>query len=202
MPILVILIPNFFAKNWIFLELFGDDVKSEVLDTITKMYNEGKRVAEIDEYLLNEELCTQDEREFIIENITNYINMENQNQDIFPNNLDTMAQEEEVATVIGSVIIGTENAPIPVVEEVKEEKQKRQWTRRVTDGKSPVFKPQSAEDFIKVMQEKIEMARMLDAVTLPEISGSMTKGNRDIMVEFQKEHAQMVSKYMERIQKA
>jgi hypothetical protein len=52
------------------------------------------------------------------------------------------------------------------------------------------------------MQEKIEMARMLDTVVLPELPGSMTKANRDIMVEFQKEHSQLVMKYMQKIQQA
>lgn len=182
--------------------IYGDDVNHEVVAEIVRIYNDTQSILNIDMYLLNEERCSQDEREFIMENITNYIKMENQNQsNIFPNNLDTMTEKETV-DVLHNIIIGTEPASTPVQQPVVEEKQKRQWTRRVTDGKSPVFKPQSTEDFIKVMQEKIEMARMLDAVTLPEIPGSMTKGNRDIMVEFQKEHAAMVVKYMQKIQQA
>jgi hypothetical protein len=37
---------------------------------------------------------------------------------------------------------------------------------------------------------------------MPELPGGMTKGNRDIMVEFQKEQAALIAKFMERIQKA
>lgn len=172
--------------------IYGDDVTPEVLSNVVKMYNQGKNITEIDQYLLDEELCTQDEREFIIENINNYISMENQNQNNqFPNNLDQVTPE---ATEVSTVMAGTFLNPEPV--------KKKNYQRRMTDGKSPVFKPQSTDDFIKVMQEKIEMARMLDAVVLPEIPGSMTKGNRDIMVEFQKEHAAMVVKYMQKIQQA
>ena len=172
--------------------MYGDDVTPEVLSNVVKMYNQGKNITEIDQYLLDEQLCTQDEREFIIENINNYISMEYQNQNNqFPNNLDQVTPE---ATEVSTVMAGTFLNPEPV--------KKKNYQRRMTDGKSPVFKPQSTDDFIKVMQEKIEMARMLDAVVLPEIPGSMTKGNRDIMVEFQKEHAAMVVKYMQKIQQA
>jgi len=172
--------------------IYGDDVTPEVLSNVVKMYNQGKNITEIDQYLLDEQLCTQDEREFIIENINNYISMENQNQNNqFPNNLDQVTPE---ATEVSTVMAGTFLNPEPV--------KKKNYQRRMTDGKSPVFKPQSTDDFIKVMQEKIEMARMLDAVVLPEIPGSMTKSNRDIMVEFQKEHAAMVVKYMQKIQQA
>jgi len=172
--------------------MYGDDVTPEVLSNVVNIYNQGKSISEIDQYLLDEELCTQDEREFIIENINNYISMENQNQNNqFPNNLDQVTPE---ATEVSTVMAGTFLNPEPV--------KKKNYQRRMTDGKSPVFKPQSTDDFIKVMQEKIEMARMLDAVVLPEIPGSMTKGNRDIMVEFQKEHAAMVVKYMQKIQQA
>ena len=172
--------------------IYGDDVTPEVLSNVVNIYNQGKSISEIDQYLLDEELCTQDEREFIIENINNYISMENQNQNNqFPNNLDQVTPEAtEVSTVMGGTFLN----PEPV--------KKKNYQRRMTDGKSTAFKPQSTDDFIKVMQEKIEMARMLDAVVLPEISGSMTKGNRDIMVEFQKEHAAMVVKYMQKIQQA
>ena len=173
--------------------IYGDDVTPEVLSNVVNIYNQGKSISEIDQYLLDEELCTQDEREFIIENINNYISMENQNQNNqFPNNLDQIIPG--FATEVSTVMAGTFLNPEPV--------KKKNYQRRMTDGKSPVFKPQSTDDFIKVMQEKIEMARMLDAVVLPEIPGSMTKGNRDIMVEFQKEHAAMVVKYMQKIQQA
>jgi|GEM_PF-4838780 len=181
--------------------IYGDDVTPEVLSNVVKMYNQGKNITEIDQYLLDEELCTQDEREFIIENINNYISMENQNQNNqFPNNLD------QTTPAVESIIPGfaTEpGTPAPMAGTYlnPEPAKRKPWTRKTTDTKAPV-KMQSTEDFIKVMQEKIEMARMLDAVVLPEIPGSMTKSNRDIMVEFQKEHAAMVVKYMQKIQQA
>lgn len=210
-------------KNWIYSKgnsavrclnkgsmdvvMYVNDVNPDVIAEVVRLYNAGNTLDDIKNYLADEDNCNTDEYEFITEEISNYLKltkvetqteMENQNQNVpFPDNLEQVKPS--------NIILGTESAPIPVEQPVaegaKEEKQKRQWTRRVTDGKSS-FKAQSTEDFIKVMQEKIEMARMLDAVDLPEIPSSMTKGNRDIMVEFQKEHAAMVTKYMQKIQQA
>ena len=79
--------------------------------------------------------------------------------------------------------------------------QKKTRQRRLADGKAFV-KLQSTEDFIKNMQEKIDMIRILDSITMGEIPGNMSKANRDIIVEFQREHDALVKKFMERIQKA
>jgi len=184
--------------------MYGDDVTPEVLSNVVNMYNQGKNITEIDQYLLDEQLCTQDEREFIIENINNYISMEGQMTPVevaetltaMVNNTTTV--HEIPGTNIAAILPGfaTEpGTPAPV------EKQKKTWTRKSADIKSTV-KMQSTEDFIKVMQEKIEMAKMLDSIELPELPGSMTKVNRDVMVEFQKEHSVLIIKYMQKIQQA
>ena len=195
-------------KNWLYNEdnnfiveegtgeivMYGDDISPEVLSKIVEMFNNGKTTDDMDSYIVNDTTCTPEGRDFIMENINAYIKMENQQNNQSPDNLDQVKPSD--------IIIGTEVPPVIITAPESEKKDKRVYQRRVTDGRSSTFKPQSAEDFIKVMQEKIEMARMLDAVTLPEIPGSMTKGNRDIMVEFQKEHAVMVTKYMQKIQQA
>jgi len=184
--------------------MYGDDVVPEVLSNVVEMYNKGKSIREIDQYLLDEKLSTQEEREFIVENINNYINMEGQMTPVevaetltaMVNNTTTV--DEIPGTNIAAILPGfaTEpGTPAPV------EKQKKTWTRRSADIKSTV-KMQSTEDFIKVMQEKIEMAKMLDSIELPELPGSMTKVNRDVMVEFQKEHSVLIIKYMQKIQQA
>ena len=203
-------------KNWIYSKgnsavrclnkgsmdvvMYVNDVNPDVIAEVVRLYNAGNTLDDIKNYLADEDNCNTDEYEFITEEISNYLKltkvetqteMENQNQNVsFPDNL-----EQEDAQVQDN-----QNNSQPLPE--PEKKEKKTYQRRMTDGKSPAFKPQSAEDFIKVMQEKIEMARMLDAVTLPEIPSSMTKSNRDIMVEFQKEHAAMVVKYMQKIQQA
>ena len=45
-----------------------------VVENVVKMHNEGADIMEIDAYLLNEGLCTQDDREIIVEGIYNILN--------------------------------------------------------------------------------------------------------------------------------
>lgn len=175
-----------------------NDIKPDVIANCLNIYNRLQSIKEVTEYLLDEDDCDADQREFITEQLAQYAFL-NTVTPITP--IATTMEENKViepTAAIAAVIPGfaTEpGSPAPV------EKTKRQWTRRITDGNAPI-KAQSAADFIKIMQEKIEMARMLDTVVLPELPGSMTKTNRDIMVEFVKEHSQLVMKYMQKIQQA
>lgn len=45
---------------------------SSVVDNVVSYHNSGKTLREIDDYLLDEELCTQEDREHIVE--TAYVN--------------------------------------------------------------------------------------------------------------------------------
>lgn len=186
---------------------YRNDVDPEVVENCLNIFNRLQSTEEVDEYLLNEEKVNSDEREFIIEALASLIKTETETDmnpetvhqvpgtgtaAIMPEQLATKQTEASAPTVTPDPNAGTA-APAP-------EKQKRQWTRRITDGGS---KPtQSTSEFIKVMEEKIEMVKILDQVSMPELPGGMTKTNRDIMVEFQKEQAALIAKFMERIQKA
>jgi hypothetical protein len=179
-----------------------NDVDPEVVENCLNIFNRLQSITEVDEYLLNEEKVNSDEREFIIETLASLIKTETET-DMNP---ETVHQVPGTGTAAIMPEVTTTQAPeASVVQDPKAgtaapERQKRQWTRRITDGAS---KPtQSTSEFIKVMEEKIEMVKILDQVSMPELPGGMTKGNRDIMVEFQKEQAALIAKFMERIQKA
>ena len=179
-----------------------NDVDPEVVENCLNILNRLQSITEVDEYLLNEEKVNSDEREFIIETLAILVKTETET-DMNP---ETVHQVPGTGTVAIMPEVTTTQAPeASVVQDPKAgtaapERQKRQWTRRITDGAS---KPtQSTSEFIKVMEEKIEMVKILDQVSMPELPGGMTKGNRDIMVEFQKEQAALIAKFMERIQKA
>ena len=177
-----------------------NDIKPDVIANCLNIYNRLQSTKEVEEYLLDEDDCDADQREFIIEQLAQYafLNTVTPTATIIPIIPTTMEENKVIDPTAGMTIPGSVSepgSPAPV------EKTKRQWTRRITDGNAPI-KAQSAADFIKVMQEKIEMAKMLDAIELPEIPASMTKSNRDVMVEFQKEHSQLLVKYMQKIQQA
>jgi hypothetical protein len=181
-----------------------NDVDPEVVENCLNIFNRLQSITEVDEYLLNEEKVNSDEREFIIETLAILVKTETET-DMNPETVHQV-QGTGIAAFIPGPTISKQQTPAPTVTPdptagtAAPERQKRQWTRRITDGGS---KPtQSTSEFIKVMEEKIEMVKILDQVSMPELPGGMTKTNRDIMVEFQKEQAALIAKFMERIQKA
>lgn len=177
---------------------YRNDVDPEVVENSLNIFNRLQSVSEVDEYLLNEEKVTSDEREFITEALANLITTEKETEMQEPAVTENQNNDAVAGTDVSAVIPGFVTEPIPPAPPA--EKPKRQWTRRATDGQPKLT--QSTSDFIKAMEEKIEMVKILDQVTMPELPGTMTKSNRDIMVEFQKEHAAMVTKYMQKIQQA
>jgi hypothetical protein len=180
------------------LVFYINDIKPDVIVNCLNIFNKVQDIRQVNEYLLDEDDCEEDQRDFIIEQLGQYAELAYRTVETTPT-MELNNVHEVTGTGIAAVMPGfaTEpSTPAPVID-----KQKRQWTRRITDGNAPI-KAQSAADFIKVMQEKIEMAKMLDGIELPEIPTSMTKSNRDVMIEFQKEHSQLLVKYMQKIQQA
>jgi hypothetical protein len=217
------------------LVFYINDIKPDVIVNCLNIFNKVQDIRQVNEYLLDEDDCEEDQRDFIIEQLGQYAELAYRTVETTP----TMEENKVIETTAAMTIPGSVSepgSPAPIKEEFgkyKEaydglrdslqadlgsviitkssttgvetaptaEKTKRQWARRITDG-NPAIKAQSAADFIKVMQEKIEMAKMLDGIELPEIPTSMTKANRDVMIEFQKEHSQLLVKYMQKIQQA
>lgn len=61
-----------FTLNAFYTDKFNTDdcrCEDEVVDKVIEMFNEGKELIDIDEYLLDENRCTQDAREIIIEGL-------------------------------------------------------------------------------------------------------------------------------------
>ncbi len=215
-----------------------NDIKPDVIINCLNIFNKVQDIREVNEYLLDEDDCDEDQRDYITEQLAQYAELAYKTVETTPT-MELNNVHEVFGTAIAAIMPGfaTEPAsPAPIKEQIEKykeayddlrdglqadlgsititksaavpeapapvvDKQKRQWTRRITDGNGPI-KTQSAADFIKVMQEKIEMAKMLDGIELPEIPTSMTKANRDVMIEFQKEHSQLLVKYMNKIQQA
>jgi hypothetical protein len=162
-----------------------DDLDYEIVTDIVNMHNNNFTPHEIDTYLLDKSQIAQDEREFVIEQIVNYINFINMT-------------EQQVTEISGLA-----NAEETVQELIKtpEATQKKIRKQRNSNGSLQV-KLSNPSDYIAILQEKIEIVRILDSVSLPDIPSNLTKANRDIMIDFQKEHEALVAKYMEKIQKA
>ena len=173
--------------------MYGDTIPSNVLEAVTQMIN-NKEFSSIKQYLDNTS-CVTEEKDFILESLHDFIKTD----DVFPDNLGESEsskpeQEKELSTTQGNTSLA--------VNKISEEKEKRQYTRRVQETNKNSGKIQSTEDFIKLLQEKIEMAKLLDLVTIPDVPTTMSKPNREILIEFQKEHSAMVAKYIQKIQQS
>lgn len=183
--------------GWTELVCYTDDIDPTVIEDIVEIYNAGQGIESIDEYLFNKDKCTQDEKDFIMESITVYLKSKQMDTTLIteqlPLNTTPIAEDSLLNTLPG--FLGTELGT-PVAEPVK---AKKTWSRKPTDSS---IKTVSPADYIKVLQEKMDIVRLLDAVEMPEIPTALTKANRDIMLEFQKEHGALITKYMDKIQKA
>ncbi len=191
--------------------MYADGLNREVLAKIVEMHNAGKDSAEIDAYLLDEEKCTQDEREFIMENINNYIKLTNVS--------DTNSEVLQPGTDQGQVSqTGNDSGPLsqpapqqpaaqqepPVVLSPQQraantrkaniEKNGGTGTRRLTDG--PAKKP-STSKAIEEFQEKIDLLKVLDGAELLVIPSGLSVTGRNLLIEFQKEQDALVQKYID-----
>lgn len=180
-----------------------DDLNPEVVTKVVEMYNADKTTQEIDAYLKDEERCTQDEREFIIEQIANYLK------------ITSVEASGSVSTENGAV--GTLNVSAPN-QTPKEEKKGEQVIPptpppqqstpdpvvKTRQKRSPVApsggaKKASAAERVKLYEDKIALIKLLDTAETIEIPTGLGKEARDIMQEFQKEQTEMLAKYLDRV---
>lgn len=190
--------------------MYIDELNPEVVAKIVEMHNEGKTCQEIDAYLTDEPRCTEDEREFITEQLVNYTKL---------------TGEEEKQEVVGATAqpgAEADNASKPLHQPDPSPQPQQQGPDKTEDGKEKDKdgkekvkrgpnsrtrttggeKKMSTEDYIKSLQEKIELTRLLDAATDPfEVPAGLSKSSRELMVAYQEEQEALTEKYINLIQK-
>ena len=192
--------------------MYADDLNREVLAKIVEMHNAGKDSAEIDAYLLDEEKCTQDEREFIMENIINYIkltNVSDTNSEVLQPGTDggqasqtgndsgplsQPAAQQPGASPEPPVVLSPQQRAANTRKANLEKNGGAAGTRRLTDG--PAKKP-STSKAIEEFQEKIDLLKVLDGAELLVIPSGLSVTGRNLLIEFQKEQDALVQKYID-----
>ena len=192
--------------------MYADDLNREVLAKIVEMHNAGKDSAEIDAYLLDEEKCTQDEREFIMENINNYIkltNVSDTNSEVLQPGTDggqasqtgndsgplsQPAAQQPGASPEPPVVLSPQQRAANTRKANLEKNGGAAGTRRLTDG--PAKKP-STSKAIEEFQEKIDLLKVLDGAELLVIPSGLSVTGRNLLIEFQKEQDALVQKYID-----
>ena len=69
-----------------------------------------------------------------------------------------------------------------------------------TTGTTTGKKKMSLEDMIQEMESKIELAKVFQNIPEIPFPENMSKSARDLMLRFQKEHKELVEKFVEEIQ--
>jgi hypothetical protein len=188
-----------------------DDLNPEVVAKIVEIYNNGNDVAKVDEYLKDEERCTQDEREFIMEQITTFIRLANGESPQVTANGGTPApqpqpqqggnNEPPFTPDLQPQKQGEPESQTPVKPEPPKRTVRRSGTQTPGNNAGTTGKKANPDDVIKQLKEKIQLIEILSASEVPEIPTGLTKASRDIMVEFQERQEQLVAEFMDRIQK-
>lgn len=204
-----------------------DDLNPEVVAKIVEIQNQGIEiqadfVPQVDAYLAQEDRCSPDEREFVMEQINNYVKINATPAETIANAQPQQpaaqgspAAEEkpgETQTPQGGNTGGTVNnddAGKPGVQQQQPQASQRggnrrgqqaaagaTTTRRTTTGGAKV---ESTEELIKSLQDKIDLIKLIDTAQIIEVPAGLGKTARDIMTEFQKEQEALKLSYMERV---
>lgn len=186
--------------------MYFDDIKPEVMTQVVGLQNNNPEISfltAIDTYLLDEEKCTQDEREFIMEQLVNYVKLTN----VSDNELQPGAQpgQQDNGGVQPTITPNPGATPEPTKELTRGEKaaatrkanqEKNGGARRLTDGPA---KKASTSKAIEEYQEKIDMLKILDSVEVLAIPSGISATNRNMLIEFQKEQEALVQKYIDQV---
>lgn len=84
----------------------------------------------------------------------------------------------------------------PEIEGKKPRKQRETKTATTTTGNKSI----SPQDYIKMLEEKIELTKLLSNITAPEIPDELTKAGRELLIRFCQDHNKLIVDYIESIQ--
>jgi hypothetical protein len=175
--------------------MYFDTVNPDVMAKVVELYNAGKPTEDIEAYLLNEDNCDKDQREFIMEQIHAYIKLKNVSDQPV---VQPAATNEGNGT--NAIIAAPGTQPIPELTKGQRAAATRKANQLAAKKTTPAKKTDTV-GVIKSLEEKIQLVRVLDATEVPEIPSGISKEARELMVAFQKENEVLVQKYMDKIQK-
>lgn len=177
--------------------MYVDDIDPEVIKSVCEMHNSGMIIEWISEALANNNACFTNQREFIMEQITAYEKLTNMTEGML----------EPITTIHNSNGNGAQNQDKPQETLLQQKElsrgEKAAATRKANAaGKTgnSISKKQGTVDAIKMLEEKIQLIKLLDAAEVLDIPIGLTKSSRDLMTQFQKEQQDMIDSYLEKVQ--
>ena len=176
--------------------MYVDDLNPEVMAKIAELHNAGKTTEELDAYLLDEEKCDQEQREFIMEQIVAYLKLTTVSETATVQK----PQVQPQGSGDGSI------APTPQPQQQPNQpqppltpQQRAAITRRQNATAAP--KKAGTAEAIKALEEKISLIKLLDGAEVLDIPTGLGKDARELMTAFQKEQQSLIDTYLEKVQK-
>lgn len=174
--------------------MYIDDVPEEIAAKVVELHNEGKTPEEINAYLEQDNGCFTDNREFIMEQITNYIKLSSGEAPVLVPPAGPQANG-------GSPEPDKPLSPQQRAANTRKENAAKNAAKNPAPAAASTVKKATVKDAIKDMEDKITLLKTLDSAPALEIPTGLGKAGRELLIEFQKEQEALAQKYITRIQK-
>lgn len=174
---------------------YASDMNPEVVSKVVEMWNEGSTVVQIDKYMSNDLRCSDDERDHVVEQIELFMKLVENEPPVESSSGSVSAANGAVS----SVTVPQTNMILNVADNVIEDAAGKVGVKKRGTKATPVSSSSkvSPEDYIKQLEEKIALMKLLAAIELPEIPTGITTGGRKLMVEMHKEFVEMRDRYIQ-----
>jgi len=179
-------------------------INKDAIEEFIKQYNSDYSMSRIRSNMEADDRLTGDEVDYIIEQIEIWeedqesakgMNVDND----FPWTEEVTTGEEKVQDNPQPQFTPKEDIVLP--SEQKKERKKRE-PKTTSPGEKASSKKLSAEDYIALLKEKIELTELITASTSQEIDipKTMSKKGRDLILSMDEEISSVVDKYLELVQ--
>lgn len=181
------------------LVMYSDDINDQVLQEVCQMWNTNQDLKVMQGHLDKSELCTIEESDYIMEQIGNY----QESAEIEKMQDDQM--QEHVTDIIENMAIVEVGNPgnEEVIEKPKKTRQPRQQVSTVkSSGKVDTASVvERLKEQAEKAQKQIEWITWLDeSVNVQDMPEDLSKGARELLLQFTKEIEGLKGKYIVAIQ--
>lgn len=196
-----------------------DDLNPEVVAKIVELQNanpNGDFRTQVDQYLESEDRCSPDEREFVLDQIDNYVKLSQASTDDVNNAGPQQPVQQGPGTDPASVVKpepqpqqpstnanadkGTASEPQkPATTGNRRGSQTGNRTGGTGTGRATASKSVTSDELIKQLEDKIALIKLLDKTPEVEVPNGLGKTSREIMVDFQRDFSALKETYMERV---
>lgn len=184
-----------------------EDINHDAIKSLVTQYNEEYSLNRIKGNLEQDERLTGDEVDYIMEQLELF-EESNSNagdsivapwtEEVILNPNPTIITIPKDTLQKGDTVHIEYNSIGEVAIEKKERKTRQPRTVNPVTGNGK--KTLTPQEYILVLQEKMDLTKLLSNTIAPEIPEGLTKSGRNLMIEFAADHNKLIFDYLEKIQ--